>query len=97
MDNSVNHDNINVKSKGQVNNLTSIQANLYKENLEKKIETLKMICDLLDPYNEISDQLKTELKNVGIAKFDNPFLITNQLLMMMEDSITELQELNKAE
>ena len=66
---------------------------LYKKALEEKIESLKELCDTLDPYLPICLETKEELLALGVKDLDNPFSITNQLLLLMEDSIIELQKL----
>lgn len=61
--------------------------------LEAKIETLGAICNEINPYAEISDEQKMKLMNFNIVDFHDPFKITNQLLMLLEDAIDELHKL----
>ena len=70
-----------------------VKLKQYILDLESKIKNLKILCDTLDPYAKISLDKKSELLSLGIKVLDNPFTITNQLLLMMEDSIVELEKL----
>ena len=56
---------------------------------QEKFKLLQYVCQNLDPYQEISSQMKEILHTLGIVNFDDPFQITNQLIMMMEDMIEE--------
>jgi len=61
--------------------------------LEKRIKVLGDICSELNPYAEISNDLKMKLLDYNIVDLSDPFKITNQLLMLLEDSIDELHVL----
>jgi len=61
----------------------------YLLNLEVKIAELKDLCQNLDPYSPLSEKAKSKLLGHGINEFDNPFTITNKLLLLLEDSISE--------
>lgn len=65
----------------------------HKELLAKKIESLKQICAELNPYETISDEMKEKLNSVGIVELNNPFHLTNTLIIMLEDAIEEYQSL----
>lgn len=58
--------------------------------LENRIQVLSDICSELNPYEEISAEQKMKLMNFNILDFSDPFKITNQLLVLLEDSIDEL-------
>lgn len=63
--------------------------------LEEKIEKLRFICDRLNPYEQIPDYLKKELRAVGLndlldGTYD-PFALTNKLLLLMENALEELE------
>lgn len=60
------------------------------ESLEVRIKILSDICNELNPYIEIPEDLKMKLMNYNILDFSDPFKITNQLLMLLEDTIDEL-------
>lgn len=85
--------NINIDLTSQKHTHSGLNAKIYKEKLEAKIKTLKRVCDTLDPYNEMSAEVKEELTNLGITDLDNPFTLTNQLLFQMENAIEELHNL----
>lgn len=61
--------------------------------LEAKISKLKYISANLDPYSEISDEFKEMLSNFCITEFCDPFTITNKLIILLEDSLVELESL----
>lgn len=63
------------------------------EFLEVRIKMLSDICNDLNPYIEIPADLKMKLMNYNILDFSDPFKITNQLLMLLEDTIDELHVL----
>jgi hypothetical protein len=58
--------------------------------LEARIRDLSAICQEIDPYQTISDELKMKLLNFNILDLSDPFKITNQLLVLLEDTIDEL-------
>lgn len=58
--------------------------------LEARIKVLGDICSEINPYEEIPDDLKMRLMDFNILNLDDPFKVTNQLLMLLEDSIDEL-------
>lgn len=60
------------------------------EFLENRIKVLSDICNDINPYAEISNDQKMQLMNFNILDFSDPFKITNQLLVLLEDSIDEL-------
>ncbi len=65
------------------------------EELEAKIADLRYICDNLNPYGEIDQDLKERLNQHQIYDFYDPFTITNKLLVALEDSIEELHRLKE--
>lgn len=62
-------------------------------NLKKKISLLNNICNELNPYKPICNELKDKLNKFHIIDFEDPFIITNKLLVLLEDSIEELHSL----
>lgn len=60
------------------------------EALEARIKVLSDICNELNPYEKISDELKMKMMDFNIVDFSDPFKITNTLLMLLEDTIDEL-------
>lgn len=61
--------------------------------LEARIKKLGDICQELNPYAPVSEEFKKRLREFHILEFDDPFKITNALLMLLEDSIDELHQL----
>lgn len=61
--------------------------------LEARIKKLGDICNELNPYVPMSDDFKMRLREFNIMEFEDPFKITNALLMLLEDSIDELHTL----
>ena len=58
--------------------------------LKERIKRLSDICQDLNPYEEISLDLKNRLAEFHILDLADPFKITNTLLILLEDSIDEL-------
>lgn len=70
---------------------------LEKRNaLEEKINQLKDLCDRIDPYIELSNEIKGELEDFHISPSHDPYTITNKLIVLLEDSIVRLNEVNAA-
>lgn len=72
----------------------------------KRIEELKKLCDRIDPYKishkDFKDLQKFNISDKHYSTFDeacnelDPFLITNKLLLLLENSIEELEKKKKA-
>ena len=60
---------------------------LTPQQLEELITKLNCLCLEIDPYNELTSTQKETLNSVGIYQFDDPFLLTNQLVALLEDAI----------
>ena len=58
--------------------------------LESRIKVLGDICSEINPYESIPDELKMRLMDFNILNLDDPFKVTNSLLMLLEDTIDEL-------
>ena len=79
-----------------IENLTSLakKTQVFRQKkLELKISELKQFCDRLDPYKELNSVEISFLKKYHIHPPYDPFMITNRLLMELEDTIEELEEL----
>ena len=63
--------------------------------LEKKIKNLKRICDQIDPYSPVPDKFKKDLSSFNIDKWNDPFALTNQLIVLLEDSIEKLEKMKR--
>lgn len=58
--------------------------------LEASIKLLGDICTEINPYESIPDELKMKLLDFNILDLNDPFNVTNKLLMLLEDTIDEL-------
>ncbi len=63
--------------------------------LKRKVSFLNSICNELNPYMPIPEQMKKKLQMVRIDNFSDPFEITNKLVVILENSLEELQTLEK--
>lgn len=63
------------------------------QELSNVIEELNALCRDLDPYQPIDSETKELLKRYGVFEEDNPFVITNKLVLILENSVEELIEL----
>ncbi|MCO4793323.1 MAG: hypothetical protein KC493_06420 [Bacteriovoracaceae bacterium] len=62
--------------------------------LEEQIEKLNFICSNLDPFAPISEELKQLVKSFNIVELDDPFVLTKQLVVLLEDAVEELHGLD---
>lgn len=58
--------------------------------LENRIKLLESICAEINPYESISNELKLKLLDFNILDLNDPFKVTNSLLMLLEDTIDDL-------
>lgn len=65
------------------------------EFLETQIQELSILCQTLDPYKKIPVRQKKVLKRYNVINLNDPFMITNKLLLLIEDSIEELETLKQ--
>lgn len=91
-----------MSQKQQTTNTTSSTSIDFFKNekieiLEAKIAKLNKICDEVNPYQELSEEMKNQLRELGILEFSNPFHITNTLVMILEDTIDELHQIKPFE
>lgn len=61
--------------------------------LEKRVSKLEKLCQEVDPFTPLSDELINELSMVGIEKWRDPDHLTKQIILMFEDSVNELRDL----
>lgn len=66
-----------------------------REFLQEKIKILNKLCHEIDPYQSIREDHQKVMAEFGISEFSDPFKVTNLLVVELEDSITELESLNK--
>lgn len=58
-----------------------------KKKLDFLILELRSICNDIDPYSELTAEMKNRLMAVNITDFTNPYLLTNQLIFMLENAL----------
>ncbi|MDD0853712.1 hypothetical protein HBN50_11430 [Halobacteriovorax sp. GB3] len=67
----------------------------YRELLESRLEELKVLCDEINPYIPLSQEHKEKLSALNIVSLDDPFALTNQLLVLTEDTLEELEKIKQ--
>ncbi len=93
MNNETQKDPKNIAELGRINQPDLSDYNPLQEKidyLEARIKVLGDICTEINPYEEISPDLKMRLLDFHILDLSDPFKVTNQLLMLLEDTIDEL-------
>ena len=78
---------------GRIKNPNLSEYNPLQEKidyLEARIKLLDDICTEINPYEAITDELKMKLLNFNILELNDPFKVTNALLMLLEDTMDEL-------
>jgi hypothetical protein len=85
----MNKTNIEIDNSKQ-KQIQSTDRKMRIEELSTVIEDLNMLCNDLDPYLPLSEDQLKQLSAYGIFKDDDPFLITNKLVLILENSVEEL-------
>lgn len=57
--------------------------------IDQKKAILRKICKDLDPFSPIPEESKKILEYFGIKDFSNPFLLTKDLLLLLERESAE--------
>lgn len=70
---------------------------LSLEELTTRADYLKQLCLNLDPYAPLDKKQKETLLNLGVKDIDDPFRVTNELIMQMENTLEEIQKRNSEE
>ena len=68
-----------------------------KTQIKTKISRLNNLCHHINPYEELPVKIKNELSYFKIHDIKDPFSITNKLILLLEDSIEELQSIENHE
>ena len=63
--------------------------------LKYQINTLRELCNKIDPFQEISEEDKNTLSQFGISDYSNPYQVTNELIAKTEDKIEKLHHLKQ--
>ncbi len=69
------------------------QAHLGK--LQGRIEVLRSLCQEIDPYAPLNSEVREQLEELGIDAGEDPFALTNRLILMMENALEEFHKLHK--
>ncbi len=64
--------------------------------LEKRVKKLERLCQEVDPFIPLSEELKNELSLFGIINWRDPDHLTKQIILMFEDSVKELRDLQES-
>ena len=62
------------------------------EELKEQVKVLRKICGQINPYAPLSPRIKKKLASYKITQWDDPFALTNKLLVLLDDSMEELEE-----
>jgi ribosomal protein L30/L7E len=71
---------------------TKTLQSLSLEELTTKADFLKQLCLNLDPYAPMDDEQKQTLLGLGLKDINDPFRVTNELIMQMENVLEEIQK-----
>lgn len=66
------------------------------EELTSKADQLKNICLNLDPYAPMSEAEVETLKSLGLKELEDPFRLTNELILRMENLLEEIESRKEA-
>ena len=63
--------------------------------LHHRAEVLKELCHELDPYSPLKTKDVKRLQGVGIVDIEDPFHLTNTLILYVEDTLEEISKRQK--
>ncbi|MCF8059355.1 MAG: hypothetical protein K9K67_08665 [Bacteriovoracaceae bacterium] len=69
--------------------------NLSLKELNARANSLKDLCLKIDPYSALTPEEQACLRGLGLNEFSDPFRLTNELILRMEDTIEEISERTK--
>jgi len=58
--------------------------------LKSRAQTLRRLCEDLDPYSPMTKEDLDLLESLGVYGHNDPFQLTNELIMKMEDTLEEI-------
>lgn len=58
--------------------------------LKSRAQTLRRLCEDLDPYSPMTKEDLDTLESLGVYSHNDPFQLTNELIMKMEDTLEEI-------
>lgn len=62
------------------------------ESLKIKAELISSLCEEINPYSELPKETKDLLFFLGIVDFYDPFAITKELLLLLEETNQKLEK-----
>lgn len=65
------------------------------DQLNMRAEILKQLCHELDPYAPLEEDDLKKLASVGITEIEDPFHLTNILILYVEDTLEEISKRQK--
>ena len=68
-----------------------------KVNLKSRISQLNNLCHDINPYAPLPNHIQEELRKFEIVEVEDPFSLTNKLILLLEDSIEELHAIEERE
>lgn len=63
-----------------------------RENLETRAKLISNLCEEINPYSELSKDAKDLLFFLGIVDYYDPFAITKELLLLLEETNEKLDQ-----
>jgi len=58
--------------------------------LKSRAQLLRELCENLDPYSPLTNEERDLLESLGVYNYEDPFQLTNELIMKMEDTLEEI-------
>lgn len=58
--------------------------------LKSRAQLLRQLCEDLDPYSPLTKEERDLLESLGVYNYNDPFQLTNELIMRMEDTLEEI-------
>ncbi len=65
------------------------------ELLKRRVSYLNDICNTLNPYAPITIDMQKKLQRFHIKDLNDPFSITNKIVVMLENSVEDMHQLEK--
>jgi hypothetical protein len=64
------------------------------ENLQTRAKLISNLCEEINPYSELSKDARDLLFFLGIVDYYDPFAITKELLLLLEETNEKLYKKN---
>jgi hypothetical protein len=78
-----------------INNQISEPSLIDLDILERRVKKLEKLCQEVDPFIPLTEELRIELSMFGIENWRDPDHLTKQIILMFEDSVKELRDLKE--